>query len=65
MLRLRLQLALLIMAVVPVVAVVVLAGGSLNALVTGGPLPAAADGCSNSRGGRDDRSGCVDVAPGR
>ncbi len=39
MLRLRLQLALLIMAVVPVVAVVVVAGGSLNALVTGGPLP--------------------------
>jgi diguanylate cyclase (GGDEF)-like protein len=39
MLRLRLQLSLLIMAVVPVVAVVVVAGGSLNALVTGGPLP--------------------------
>jgi diguanylate cyclase (GGDEF)-like protein len=39
MLRLRLQLALLIMAVVPVVAVVVIAGGSLSALVTGGPLP--------------------------
>src|SRR3954447_14175558 len=39
MLRIRLQLALLIMAVVPVVAVVLVAGGSLNALIRGGPLP--------------------------
>ena len=39
LLKFRLRLALLTMAVVPVIAVTVLAGGSLAAFVAGGPLP--------------------------
>jgi diguanylate cyclase (GGDEF)-like protein len=42
LLRFRLRLALLTMAVVPVIAVTVLAGGSLAAFVAGGPLPIVA-----------------------
>jgi diguanylate cyclase (GGDEF)-like protein len=42
LLRFRLRLALLTMAVVPVIAVTVLAGGSLAAFVAGGPLPLVA-----------------------
>ena len=44
LLRFRLRLALLTMAVVPVIAVTVLAGGSLAAFVAGGPLPLLAMG---------------------
>jgi diguanylate cyclase (GGDEF)-like protein len=42
LLRFRLRLALVTMAVVPVIAVTVLAGGSLAAFVAGGPLPVVA-----------------------